>query len=142
MQDGTAEKDRHTRGDAVATPSRQDTRRIKIITGFSIVVFFKTHDEVAAESTQELAYGDMLVAMIKTFYGAQLGNSNYLVTFSSHGAGIYTTAYYSHVYDFQIVDDITFENGFIDDETSAFKNIHLDLLNGNEHMTTSGDLKR
>lgn len=142
MQDGNVEKDRHTTGDAVATPSRQDARRAKIITGFSIVVFFKTDTEIAAEATQEIVYGEMLLAMLKTFYGAALGSGNHLVAPNSHGAGIYTTAYYSHVYDFQIIDDITFENGFIDEETSAFKNIHLDLLNGTEHMTTSGDLKR
>jgi hypothetical protein len=142
MQDGNVEKDRNTKGDAVATPSRQDARRAKIITGFSIVVFFKTDTEIAAEATQEIAYGEMLLAMLKTFYGAALGSGNHLVALNSHGAGVYTTAYYSHVYEFQIVDDITFENGWLDEETCAFKNIHLDLLNGTEHMTTSGALKR
>lgn len=136
MTDTDVSKDRHTLNDGVAGMTRQDEMLLRLFQSFSTTVFIPTVDDVSGYKAQDLAYGDIFEALVKALFGYQPDSAQvrYLNVPSGHGPGEYNSAFYVHVYDWQLPDVINFEDGFLDWPDVAFRDIvqTLKLFNDNE----------
>ena len=115
MTDVTVSKDRHTPNDGLATFTKADMRLLRLLQNFAIAVFIPTHDDVGGGEAQHLAYGEIYEALTKIFYGFGFADESaiqYVTVSAGHGPGLYNSAYYLHVYDWQVPNVITFESGF------------------------------
>lgn len=115
MTDVSVSKDRHTPNDGLATFTKQDMRLLRLLQNFAIAVFIPTQDDVGGDSAQHLAYGEIYEALTKIFYGFGFSDQSaidYVTVSAGHGPGLYNSAYYLHVYDWQVPNVVTFESGF------------------------------
>lgn len=115
MTDVSVSKDRHTPNDGLATFTKQDMRLLRLLQNFAIAVFFPTHDDVGGDNAQHMAYGEVYEALTNIFYGFGFSDESaiqYVTVSAGHGPGIYNSAYYLHVYDWQVPNVVTFESGF------------------------------
>jgi hypothetical protein len=130
MSDVDASKDRHTLSDATAGLTSQDFKRLTLLQNFSTTVFLPTDNDLSGNIAQQAAYGEVYQSLISTLYGFGFTDPDsaidYVTVSNGHGAGVYNTAYYMQVYDWQIPSVITFHNGFdvkVGAPTVAFRNI-------------------
>ena len=135
-------KDQTAKSDAYSTQTSGDELRMRLLQNFSIVVFIPTSNSLTGATAQELAYGEIYESFLKILHGFDgfftAEDASKFVTISTgHGSGIYNTAYYTQVYDFQSPVDITFENGFDFYESTAFRDIAGDLS-----VNTPGNLEK
>lgn len=137
--DVAVSKDRHTPNDAIATFTKQDMRLLVHLQNFSIAVFYPAQNDIGGDKAQHMAYGEVYNALTKLFYGFGFDDPDsavkYVTVSAGHGPGIYNTAYYLHVYDWQVPNVITYENGF-DGQTPfitdvAFRDIDQSLFVNN-----------
>lgn len=115
MTDVAVSKDRHTPNDGLATFTKQDMRLLRLLQNFAIAVFIPTHDDVGGDGAQHMAYGEIYEALTKIFYGFGFSDESaiqYVTVSAGHGPGLYNSAYYLHVYDWQVPNVVTFESGF------------------------------
>lgn len=135
MTDVSVSKDRHTPNDGLATFTKQDMRLLRLLQNFAIAVFIPTQDDVGGDNAQFMAYGEIYEALTKIFYGFGFSDESaiqYVTVSAGHGPGTYNSAYYLHVYDWQVPNVITFESGF-DGQTPfitdvAFRDINQSLF--------------
>lgn len=138
MTDVSVSKDRHTPNDGLATFTKQDMRLLRLLQNFAIAVFFPTADDVGGDNAQHMAYGEVYEALTKIFYGFGFSDQSaiqYVTVSAGHGPGLYNSAYYLHVYDWQVPNVVTFESGF-DGQTPfitdvAFRDIEQSLFVNN-----------
>lgn len=130
MSDVDASKDRHTLSDATAGLTAQDFKRMTLNQNFSTTVILPTDNDLSGNEAQQAAYGEIYQSLISTLYGFGFSDPDsavdYVTVSNGHGAGIYNTAYYMQVYDWQIPSVITFHNGFdvkVGAPTVAFRDI-------------------
>lgn len=146
MDDVDVSKDRHSTNDAVATFTDQDTNLLRILQNFSTTVFLPTTKDLSGVDAHDLAYKNLYVSLLATLYGLKDQDRTaiqYKTVTSGHGPGEYNTAYYAHVYDWQLPGAITFEDGFINTQDVAFRDIEatFKLFNDDEaEMTANIDL--
>ena len=115
MTDVSVSKDRHTPNDGLATFTKQDMRLLRLLQNFAIAVFIPTQDDVGGDNAQHMAYGEIYEALTKIFYGFGFSDQSaidYVTVSAGHGPGLYNSAYYLHVYDWQVPNVVTFESGF------------------------------
>ena len=115
MTDVSVSKDRHTPNDGLATFTKQDMRLLRLLQNFAIAVFIPTADDIGGDNAQHMAYGEIYNALTKIFYGFGFSDESaidYVTVSAGHGPGTYNSAYYLHVYDWQVPNVITFESGF------------------------------
>lgn len=115
MTDVSVSKDRHTPNDGLATFTKQDMRLLRLLQNFAIAVFIPTADDVGGDNAQHMAYGEIYEALTKIFYGFGFSDESaiqYVTVSAGHGPGLYNSAYYLHVYDWQVPNVVTFESGF------------------------------
>lgn len=138
MTDVSVSKDRHTPNDGLATFTKQDMRLLRLLQNFAIAVFIPTHDDIGGDNAQHMAYGEIYQALTKIFYGFGFSDESaiqYVTVSAGHGPGLYNSAYYLHVYDWQVPNVVTFESGF-DGQTPfitdvAFRDINQSLYVNN-----------
>jgi hypothetical protein len=136
MTDTDVSKDRHTMNDGVAGMTRQDEMLLRLLQSFSTSVFIPTSKDLSGADAQDLAYGDLFRALLQALFGYEPEGSQirYLNVPSGHGPGEYNSAYYVHVYDWQLPDVINYEDGFLQQPDVAFRDIEqtLKLFSDNE----------
>jgi len=138
MNDVDVSKDRHAENDSIATFTRQNLGKQTILQNFSTVVLLPTDTDSAGFEAQNKAYGDIYRALVSTLFGFFFDDpdtaTEYLTVNNGHGVGRYNTAFYSHVYDWQVPMVIDFENGFLLQPHVAFRDIvsTWDLFNDPE----------
>lgn len=138
MTDVSVSKDRHTPNDGLATFTKQDMRLLRLLQNFAIAVFIPTADDIGGDNAQHMAYGEIYQALTKIFYGFGFSDESaiqYVTVSAGHGPGLYNSAYYLHVYDWQVPNVVTFESGF-DGQTPfitdvAFRDINQSLYVNN-----------
>jgi hypothetical protein len=146
MDDVDISKDRHTTNDSIAGFTDQDMNLLRILQNFSTTVFIPTTGDLSGVDAHDLAYKELYISLLATLYGLKdEGNSaiQYKAVTAGHGPGEYNTAYYAHVYDWQLPGAITFEDGFMDRKDVAFRDIEatFKLFNDSEaEMTVNIDL--
>ena len=130
MSDASASKDRHTNNDSIASFSAQDLQKQTILQNFTVACFIPTaEDDTAGFNAQSEAYNTIFQALLNVLYGFRFDDptsaQQYVTVTVGHGPGINATnsAYYAHVYDWQIPTVITFEDGFSQAPTVAFRDI-------------------
>lgn len=141
MTDVSVSKDRHTPNDGLATFTKQDMRLLRLLQNFAIAVFIPTADDIGGDNAQHMAYGEIYNALTKIFYGFGFSDESaiqYVTVSAGHGPGLYNSAYYLHVYDWQVPNVVTFESGF-DGQTPfitdvAFRDIDQSLFVNNSDM--------
>jgi len=136
MTDGDVSKDRHTLNDGVAGMNRQDMNLLRMLRNFSTVVFIQTGDDLSGANAQDLAYSEIYAALLHTLFGfEQSGQAiKYGAVPSGDGPAEYNTAYYAHVYDWQLPGTITYQDGFLRQPDVAFRDIAqtLKIFNDSE----------
>lgn len=136
MTDTDVSKDRHTLNDGVAGLTRQDEMLLRLLQSFSTSVFIPTTEDLSGADAQDLAYGSVFGALLQALFGYEPDGSQirYLNVPSGHGPGEYNSAYYVHVYDWQLPDVINYEDGFLEQPDVAFRDIEqtLKLFNDSE----------
>jgi len=127
MGDGDVSKDRHTLNDGTAGLTKQDLGKLSILRNFSTVVFIPTDDDLSGADAQDLAYSTILIALLQTLFGFTdfAGGSaiQYLAVPTGDGPTEYNTAYYGHAYGWQLPHTITYEDGFLQQQSVAFRDI-------------------
>lgn len=137
MTDAFASKDRDSLNDGVATFTKQNIGKQTILQNFSVVVFLATDaGDPAGQVAQNKFYGEIFRALVSTMYGFFFDDPDtaekYVTVTDGHGPGIETTAYTTHVYDWQIPTVITFENGFLLEPDVAFRDIVSTWFNNSD----------
>jgi hypothetical protein len=147
MGDGDVSKDRHTLNDGTAGLTKQDLGKLTILRDFSTVVFIPTGADLSGADAQDLAYSTILIALLKTLFGFTdfAGGSaiQYLAVPTGDGPTEYNTAYYGHAYGWQLPHTVTYEDGFLQQQSVAFRDIAqtLKLFADDEaEMTTNINL--
>ena len=126
MTDGDVSKDRHTFSDALANFTAGDEARLDALRNFSTVVFFPTDDDTSGVDAQDLAYDSVYSALLATLFGYRDNDDSaiqFMAVPKGDGPARYNTAYYAHGYDWQMPTVLTFENGFLQDNNVAFRDI-------------------
>ena len=120
-------KDRNTLNDFTLTSTNQDESRLMIGQKFSTVAFFKITETISAAQAQEYAYGEVFEALLKSLYMFRKDNfkSQFGNIFLGSGPGINNTAYYTHVYDWQLPVLIDKSTGFVDPKDVAYRNMDI-----------------
>lgn len=133
MGDADVSKDRQTSNDATAAFTPQNYQKLTVLNNFSTVVFFPTKDDIAGNAAVNDAHGDIYRALLAVLYGFQFEDDETALTYvtvsTGHGAGVYNSALYTHVYDWQRPDVISAAQGFRLTPEVAFRDIDLTLLN-------------
>mgnify|MGYP000108840355 CR=1 FL=1 len=133
MGDVTVSKDRHTSNDAIGAFASQNFLKQTNLNNFSTAVFIPTKKDIAGNDAQQVAYGEMYKALLRALYGFQFEDPDTALTYvtvsAGHGAGLYNSAYYVHVYDWQRPDVISADQGFNLEPEVAFRNINGILTN-------------
>lgn len=136
MTDLDVAKDRHTLNDGIGGFTNQDQMLLRTLQSFSTTVFIPTTEDLSGADAQDLAYDELFRALLSALFGFQGadGPIKYVNVLAGSGPGEYNTAYYAHVYDWQLPDTITYEDGFLIREDVAFRDITqtLKLFNDTE----------
>lgn len=139
MTDVSVSKDRHTPNDGLATFTKQDMRLLRLLQNFAIAVFIPTADDIGGDNAQHMAYGEIYNALTKIFYGFGFSDQSaidYVTVSAGHGPGLYNSAYYLHVYDWQVPNVITFESGF-DGQTPFITDVAFRDINQSLYVNSS-----
>jgi hypothetical protein len=126
MTDGDVSKDRHTLSDAVADFTNQDLNKLSILRNFSTVVFLPTGADLSGVDAQDLAYSTIYSSLLASLFGFS-EESERAIKFKAvpvgDGPAEYNSAYYAHTYDWQLPTVLTFEDGFLQVTSVAFRDI-------------------
>jgi hypothetical protein len=116
MSDADVSKDRHTLNDGIAAFARSNIGKQIILQNFATTVFLPTEKQLAGHTAQNQAYGEVYRALASVLYGFEFDDPDtkqpYVCVNNGHGPGVYNSAYYTHVYDWQVPSVVTFENGY------------------------------
>lgn len=128
MNDVDISKDRESLNDAIGAFTRADFGRQTILQNFTTLVFIPTNDgDKAGGKAQQLSYDEVFIALYSTLYGVVIPDPDskvpYVIVSNGHGPGTYTTAYYTHAYEWQAPSVLTFDNGFNQQPNVAFRDI-------------------
>lgn len=135
MTDMDVSKDRNILNDSIAELTRKDLLFLRLLQSFSTTVFLPTTEDLSGIDAQELAYDEVFTALLKTLYGYSIDGSMYKAVSApaGMGPGEYNSAYYTHVYDWQLPYIINFEDAMPHDTDVAFRNIdYSHIINGDD----------
>jgi len=141
MTDTDVSKDPHTLNDAIAGFTAQDERLLKILQNFSTSVFIPTTGDLSGADAQDLAYGTLNTALLSALFNTTIATDSlipYVTVPAGNGPGEYNTAFYTHVYDWQLPSVINYADGFNQVPESAFRDIAqtLDLMGDDQAQLT------
>lgn len=132
LGDVSASKSRRINSDATDNIQRGNEYRQQIIQPFSILVLIPTSGEIAARKARdecEQLFRPLCRSLLfsKLDSGLFVGAQN-PITFVGHGVFAYDTAFYAHLYQFESVADITFDDTVGYSEDVAFRDIDLTVF--------------
>lgn len=146
MGDSNISKDRNLKNDATIQNTAGQQKRPLNINTFSLIIFMPTKNETAAARAVQIAWDTLYKLFLAVASGIQFddfGNSAYQTAEIGHGAGVYTNAYYSHVYDFEYSFEVTQEEEFLTQfiESRAFRDdaISFNELQEGSELDLDGD---
>ena len=147
MNDADISKDRHALNDAVSSDTSQNYGRQLMLQNFSIVIFFPTQDgDVSGGIAQSQAYGKTFKELYSAVAGHRVIDTStpiqYLTVCNGHGTGEYNSAYYIHVYDWQLPTILTFEDSVNTQPNVAFRDTNLSLNQGGQLLNAEIDLDK
>lgn len=140
MTDTDVSKDRDILNDSIAELNRNDMMILRLLQSFSTTVFLPTTDDIAGVNAQELAYGEVFTALLKSLFGYTIdgGMTKSVSVPAGMGPGEYNSAFYTHVYDWQLPFVINYEDALPIEPDVAFRDIDYHHLIGGddtENMT-------
>ncbi len=131
LGDSVASKSRKINSDAVDNLQLGNEYRQQIIDPFSVYVFFPTSAEIGARESRDNAqdiYRPLCQSLLFSKIDSDLavGAQNPII-FTDHGFFAYNQAFYVHVYNFQTVADLTFDDTVGHSLDVAFRDIEMTL---------------
>lgn len=135
MTDTDVSKDRNIYNDAIAELTRKDLLFLRLLQSFSTTVFIPTSEEISGATAQGQAYDEIFKALLYSLYGYSIDGSMYrsIAVPAGMGPGEYNSAFYTHVYDWQLPYIINFEDAMPHDTDVAFRNIdYSHIINGDD----------
>jgi hypothetical protein len=141
LEDTDIGKDRMFLTDAKYNYQRSSEFRQREIQPFSVYVFVNTTQQKAAAEARDLME-DVRVYLYRSLIGVPFENGlNNPQTFCSyttgHGFYTYVNAYYVHRFQFEINNDITFEDTVPEPYNVAFRDINLIINNSPDELVTA-----
>lgn len=138
--DADVSKDRSTYSDAVATRSRGQDMRTRILDGFNTYIIAPCTDALMAVPQLDVCRHDLLSAMMRTFYGVEFDtgltlNNEFKTILVSHGVFAYEKAFLVYRYEFQVVSDLTDSDQVLPSDTRAFRNVDYTEQVGDDDIT-------
>ena len=132
LGDVVASKSRHIESDATANIQRNNEYRQQIIQPFNVLVLAPATNQIAARQVRdecETLFRPLCQSLLfsKLDSGLSVGAQN-PITFVSHGVFAYDTSFYAHLYSFEAVADITFEDTVGYSEDVAFRDIDFTMF--------------
>ena len=130
MTDGSISKDANTMNDAVAGFTKQDLSVLRIQRNFSTAIFLPTDDDLSGSAAQDLCYDSIYTSLLFTLFGYEANDGSaisYGAVPTGDGPGIYNSAYYAHIYDWQLPGVLTWQDGFYQANDVAFRDIEQTL---------------
>lgn len=131
LEDVAASKSRQIDSDAVDNIQRSNQYRQQTINPFSVYIFFPTSTQVAARDARDDAQ-DLFRPLCQSLLfskldsGLAVGAQNTII-FNTHGFFAYNKSVYVHMYSFETVADLTFEDTVRHDIDVAFRDIDLTI---------------
>lgn len=137
MTDTDTSRDRNILNDSIAELSRNHFMFLRLLYSFSTTVFIPTTEDISGANAQESAYGEIFDALIQSLFGFAIDGGMYksISVPSSNGMGEYNSAYYTHVYEWQLPFVINWEDGIPFPEDTAFRDIDYNHLIGGDDTT-------
>lgn len=132
LGDVTASKSRQIDSDATANIQRGNEYRQQIIQPFNVLVLAPSSNTIAARQTRdecEAFFQPLCKSLLfsKLDSGLNVGAQN-PISFVSHGVFAYDSAFYAHLYSFEAVADITFDDTVGYSEDVAFRDIDFTMF--------------
>jgi len=127
--DSSASKDRKIQSDATTVLGRSNSYRQQVIFPFTIYCFVNSTNDISGGASKDLMR-DVMTLLFKSILGKVFntnlacGNQNSAV-FNSDGTIFYDTATYSHAFQFETVNDVSFMDSIGYDFNVAFRDIEL-----------------
>jgi len=139
MMDVDVSKDRHSLNDSTATFTKANTQKQFLLQNFATVVFLPTEDTTSGFKQSARCYDEIYRALVSVMFGFFFTDpdtsTKYLTVNNGHGPGVYNTAYYTHVYEWQTPSVITSDNGFLLEPSVAFRDILSTWDNDSDPLT-------
>ncbi len=134
MGDQTISRDRAILSDAAQTISKADKVRIREIQPVAVYVFIPTTEEISGGDAKDLAITDVKKAIFKALFrfkpSSNLADPVWsLLTPVSNGTFAYSLAYYVHIYQFEQAVDLVIDDGVVDDQDRAFRDVDFSTNN-------------
>lgn len=125
MTDTDVSKDRNMLNDSIAELTRKDLMVLRLLQSFSTTVFLPTSEDLSGVDAQNLAYDEIFTALLKTLFGYSITGGMYKAVSvpSGMGPGEYNSAFYTHVYDWQLPFIINWADGMPIEPDRAFRDI-------------------
>lgn len=144
MGDVTASKDRYQTDDATYKAVAGTAYRQRLVSPFSVYVVTPSTASISARNIRDLM-SDIAVHLFKSLLRVKFPTGFYEgpiagATFISHGFYSYQGAYYVHVFNFETVYDIVYEDTVADSLNVAFRDIHIDYLNKSGAVKLQSDI--
>ena len=130
MSDVEVSRDRNTLNDSVAGFTRQNLMLLRYLQNFSTAVFLPTTDDLSGVKAQDLAYDTIYKQLLHTIYGFRDEDGSpipYGAVPVGSGAAEYNSAYYAHVYDWQLMTSTTYQDSFLEQPNVAFRDIFQEI---------------
>lgn len=146
LGDTVASKDRDGRNDAITSVMPGQSLRQQIYQELSVIIYAPTVDDLSGREARD-DIESIRPFLFKSLLGVQFDNSvdkpaKYGLSYAGDGAEEYTTAFYAHVFNFQLLEDITNEDTVAEPFSVAFRDIDMTMTTslGNEPLTATIDL--
>jgi len=129
--DVSASKSREIQSDATANIQRSNTFRQQCVFPFSVFVFFPTSHQIHARQARDDAE-DLFPLLCQSLLFKKFDSYLYRgaqnpVVFVDHGFFAYNKAHYVHVFNFETVADLTFNDTIGYDVDVAFRDIDTNI---------------
>lgn len=137
MSDTDVSKDRYIENDSISELTRKGDMFLRLIQSFSTTVFIPTTEDIAGASAQDLAYDEIFDSLLRSLFGFSIDGSLYRAVCipAGMGQGEYNSAFYTHVYDWQLPFTLNFEAGIPQETDIAFRNMDYNHLIGGDDTT-------
>ena len=138
MKDATVGRDRTSQSDSISTKTTGTDMRLRLIDGFSILIFKNTSDDIAAIEAIDLCRHDLLLPILRTVNGVRFDtglafDGDFRCILTGHNHFDYNRAVIIYRYEFEVSMDLTNEDSVVPEDTRAFRDIdYTSVVNGDD----------
>lgn len=136
-KEGVVSKDRSTMSDATATKPTGTDMRMRMIDGFTLLIFKNTANDMMGIEAVDLCRHDLLLPILKSVHGVRFDtgltySGDFKSIITGHGVADYNRAVMIYRYEFEVVYDLTGSDTVQPEDTRAFRDIDIVIAVGGD----------